>query len=205
MPYLCWHRHETGFEYNTLSVTRLDIKQNQMSWLWLKLSKDNGNLFLYNQYYLSSTSISIFYACYHFTILFRIQFLYRYIGAIANMLSKVPQLSYIHSIAVSEVIIRSTKHIFTAFLQGLELTHLSIGVAHFLNCFLSSSSSVTVTLSDELKSLTGSSSSRNKKRRNGTRTKQPSGKDPFTMYDFHNSTDIFVNTSFLPFCTQKVP
>lgn len=99
----------------------------------------------------------------------------RYIGAIANMLSKVPQLSYIHSIAVSEVIIRSTKHIFTAFLQGLELTHLSIGVAHFLNCFLSSSSSVTVTLSDELKSLTGSSSSRNKKRRNGTRTKQPSG------------------------------
>ena len=103
--------------------------------------------------------------------------LYRYIGAIANMLSKVPQLSYIHSIAVSEVIIRSTKHIFTAFLQGLELTHLSIGVAHFLNCFLSSSSSVTVTLSDELKSLTGSSSSRNKKRRNGTRTKQPSGKE----------------------------
>ena len=92
------------------------------------------------------------------------------------MLSKVPQLSYIHSIAVSEVIIRSTKHIFTAFLQGLELTHLSIGVAHFLNCFLSSSSSVTVTLSDELKSLTGSSGSRNKKRRNGgTRTKQPSG------------------------------
>ena len=100
------------------------------------------------------------------------------------MLSKVPQLSYIHSIAVSEVIIRSTKHIFTAFLQGLELTHLSIGVAHFLNCFLSSSSSVTVTLSDELKSLTGSSSSRNKKRRNGTRTKQPSGKEPWAKKFF---------------------
>ena len=99
----------------------------------------------------------------------------RYIGVIANMLSKVPQLSYIHSIAVSEVITRSTKHIFTNFLQGLELTHLSIGVAHFLNCFLSSSSSVQVTLSDELKSLASSSSSRNKKRRNGNRSKQPSG------------------------------
>ena len=24
-----------------------------------------------------------------------------------------------------------------------------------------------------------------------------------TMYDFHDSTDIFVNPSFLPFCTQK--
>ena len=24
-----------------------------------------------------------------------------------------------------------------------------------------------------------------------------------TMYDFHNSTDFFVNPSFLPFCTQK--
>ena len=26
-----------------------------------------------------------------------------------------------------------------------------------------------------------------------------------TMYDFHNSTDIFVNPLFCPFCTQKAP
>ena len=26
-----------------------------------------------------------------------------------------------------------------------------------------------------------------------------------TMYDFHNSTDIFVNLTFLPCCTQKAP
>ena len=26
-----------------------------------------------------------------------------------------------------------------------------------------------------------------------------------TMYDFHHSTDIFVNPSFLPFCTHKAP
>ena len=25
----------------------------------------------------------------------------------------------------------------------------------------------------------------------------------FTMYDFHDSTDIFVNPSFLPFCVPK--
>ena len=24
-----------------------------------------------------------------------------------------------------------------------------------------------------------------------------------TMYDFHDSTDVFVNSSFLPFLTQK--
>jgi protein TIF31 len=100
----------------------------------------------------------------------------RYIGVIAQ-LATAPQLSYIHSIAVSEVIIRSTKHIFTNFMQGLELTHLSVGVAHFLNCFLSSCSNITVALSDELRSSSSSSSSRNKKRRNGnsSRTKQPSG------------------------------
>ena len=27
----------------------------------------------------------------------------------------------------------------------------------------------------------------------------------YTMYGFHDSTDIFVNPSFLPFCTQKAP
>merc|ERR1711879_229399 len=62
----------------------------------------------------------------------------------------------------------------TNFMQGLEMIHLSVGIAHFLNCFLSSNSSINVVLSDELKSTT---TSRNKKRRNGnnSRTKQPSG------------------------------
>lgn len=95
----------------------------------------------------------------------------RYIGIIANMLAKVPQLSYIHSIAVSEVIIRSTKHLFTNFMQGLEMIHLSVGVAHFLNCFLSSNAAITVVLSDELKSTT---KPKKRGRANG-RTKVPSG------------------------------
>ena len=95
----------------------------------------------------------------------------RYLGIIANMLAKVPQLSYIHSIAVSEVIIRSTKHLFTNFMQGLEMIHLSVGVAHFLNCFLSSNAAITVVLSDELKSTT---KPKKRGRANG-RTKVPSG------------------------------
>merc|ERR1719188_2243490 len=58
----------------------------------------------------------------------------RYIGVIANMLSKVPQLGYIHSITVSEVIVRSAKHIFTSYLQSLDMTCLSAAISHFLNC-----------------------------------------------------------------------
>jgi hypothetical protein len=53
-----------------------------------------------------------------------------------------PELSYIHSIAVSEVLMRSAKHVFTAYMQGLEMTHLSVAVSHFLNCMLCSASQV---------------------------------------------------------------
>lgn len=99
----------------------------------------------------------------------------RYIGVIANMLSKVEQLGYVLSITVGEIIVRSTKHIFTAYMQSLEMTHLSAGIAHFLNCFLSSSSSVPLpVLSDEVKSQSASIRGGRKKRPN-TRTKQPSG------------------------------
>ena len=63
----------------------------------------------------------------------------RYIGVIANMLAKVPQLSYIHAITVSEIITRSAKHVFTSFLQGLDMTCLSLAISHFLNCFFTTS------------------------------------------------------------------
>ena len=76
----------------------------------------------------------------------------RYIGVIATMLGKVQQLSYIHTIAVSEVITRAAKHIFVNYMQNLDMTCLSVAVAHFLNCFLSSSPSITVNVPDELKS-----------------------------------------------------
>lgn len=41
----------------------------------------------------------------------------RYLGKVANLLSKVKQLEYLHSIAVAELILRSAKHIFTTYLQ----------------------------------------------------------------------------------------
>lgn len=102
----------------------------------------------------------------------------RYIGVIANMLSKVPQLGYIHSIAVSEVLVRSSKHLFTTYMQGLEMTHLGVAIAHFLNCFLSSCPTVTPVLSDELIKNNGGSKKRNNKRNGQQRSKQPSGGGP---------------------------
>lgn len=41
----------------------------------------------------------------------------RYLGKLAAMLSTVPQLQYLKRIAVSELILRSAKHIFTFYMQ----------------------------------------------------------------------------------------
>ncbi|XP_057657964.1 clustered mitochondria protein homolog isoform X1 [Diorhabda carinulata] len=60
----------------------------------------------------------------------------RYLGKVTNLLAKVKQLEYLYSIAVSELILRSAKHIFTTYLQGCEMMNLSVAIAHFLNCFL---------------------------------------------------------------------
>lgn len=41
----------------------------------------------------------------------------RYLGKLAAMLAAVPQLQYLYRIAVSELILRAAKHIFTSFMQ----------------------------------------------------------------------------------------
>ncbi|KAJ8927906.1 hypothetical protein NQ314_019536 [Rhamnusium bicolor] len=60
----------------------------------------------------------------------------RYLGKVTSLLAKVKQLEYLHSIAVSELLLRSAKHIFTVYLQGCDMMNLSVAIAHFLNCFL---------------------------------------------------------------------
>ena len=57
----------------------------------------------------------------------------RYIGLIANMLAKVPQLAYVHSITVGEVLTRATKHIFVNYLQSLDSTN---GKSDQIQCVL---------------------------------------------------------------------
>lgn len=64
----------------------------------------------------------------------------RYLGKIVAMLSKVKQLEYLYCIAVSELITRAAKHVFTIHIQSTDMMNLSASVSHFLNCFLSSCS-----------------------------------------------------------------
>lgn len=87
----------------------------------------------------------------------------RYLGKIVSMLSKVPQLEYVYVIGVSELIVRAAKHLFTNYMQGVEMMGLSAAIAHFLNCFLGSNPTPVATLgADELQ--TKPSKRRNKRR-----------------------------------------
>jgi len=74
----------------------------------------------------------------------------RYLGKIADMLSKVPQLEYVHTIAVAELLMRSSKHLFTVFLQGMDMLSLSGSISHFLNCLLSSCPTPSCTVPDQI-------------------------------------------------------
>uniref|UniRef100_A0A1L8DS54 Clustered mitochondria protein homolog n=1 Tax=Nyssomyia neivai TaxID=330878 RepID=A0A1L8DS54_9DIPT len=62
----------------------------------------------------------------------------RYLGRVALKLSQVKSLEYLHTIAVSELILRATKHIFTAYMQNCEMISMALAISHFLNCFLAS-------------------------------------------------------------------
>ncbi|XP_076264520.1 clustered mitochondria protein homolog isoform X1 [Rhynchophorus ferrugineus] len=87
----------------------------------------------------------------------------RYLGKVTNLLAKVKQLEYLHSIAVAELILRSAKHIFTVYLQGSEMMNLSAAIAHFLNCFFYSGTVVNLIQNvDEFQSKTNKK--RNKRR-----------------------------------------
>ncbi|KAF1378436.1 hypothetical protein PFLUV_G00190540 [Perca fluviatilis] len=77
----------------------------------------------------------------------------RYLGTLLTELDRVEErerLSHIKRISISEVIIRSAKHIFRTYLQDVEPAAFSAAVSHFLNCLLSSSSCLTDSCSDEL-------------------------------------------------------
>uniref|UniRef100_A0A3B4ZTG7 Clustered mitochondria protein homolog n=1 Tax=Stegastes partitus TaxID=144197 RepID=A0A3B4ZTG7_9TELE len=77
----------------------------------------------------------------------------RYLGTLLRELDKLEErerLSHIQRISISEVIIRSAKHIFRTYLQNVEPAAFSAAVSHFLNCLLSSSSNFPDSCSDEL-------------------------------------------------------
>ena len=96
----------------------------------------------------------------------------RYLGKIADMLSKVPQLEYVHTIAVSELVMRSSKHLFTVFLQGMDMLSLSCSISHFLNCLLSSCPTPSCTVPDQIH-----------KKRNRNKSKKSTKASPLTPTD----------------------
>ncbi|KAL3970877.1 ribosomal protein S6 kinase alpha-1/2/3/6 [Sarotherodon galilaeus] len=77
----------------------------------------------------------------------------RYLGTILRELGRVEErrrLGHIQRICVSEIILRSAKHIFRTYLQDVEPAAFSAAVSHFLNCLLTSSSCFPDSCSDEL-------------------------------------------------------
>ena len=60
----------------------------------------------------------------------------RYLGKVANLLSSVPTLEYLHSIAISELVTRAAKHIFNYYIQNADMMSMSVAISHFLNCLL---------------------------------------------------------------------
>ncbi|KAF3705704.1 Clustered mitochondria protein -like protein [Channa argus] len=77
----------------------------------------------------------------------------RYLGTLLRELDGGEEryrLSHIQRISVSEVIVRSAKHIFGTYLQDVEPAAFSAAVSHFLNCLLSSASCFPDSRSDEL-------------------------------------------------------
>ncbi|XP_049873829.1 clustered mitochondria protein homolog [Pectinophora gossypiella] len=60
----------------------------------------------------------------------------RYLGRVALALRPHASLSYLHAIAVAELVLRAAKHIYTTYLQGCEAMCVGSAVAHFLNCLV---------------------------------------------------------------------
>jgi len=97
----------------------------------------------------------------------------RYLGKITSMLGKVPQLEYVHTIAACELVMRSAKHIFTVYLQHLDMLSLASAVSHFLNCLLSSCPNPSTTVPDQL----------NSKKRSRNRSRNKSKQSPLSPTD----------------------
>ncbi|CAO1403459.1 unnamed protein product [Diamesa tonsa] len=60
----------------------------------------------------------------------------RYLGKVATLLSSLPNLEYLYTIAVAELITRAAKHLFVYYIQNTDPMSMSLAISHFLNCFL---------------------------------------------------------------------
>lgn len=62
----------------------------------------------------------------------------RYLGKVAEMISKYSSVSYVYTIVISELICRAAKHLFKLYMQGVDMMNTSAAISHFLNCYIGS-------------------------------------------------------------------
>ncbi|XP_070493188.1 clustered mitochondria protein homolog [Chironomus tepperi] len=117
----------------------------------------------------------------------------RYLGKVANILSTIPSLEYLHGIAVSELIVRATKHIFNYYIQNADVMSMAVAISHFLNCFLTTQPVVQAPQisSDELSKTT--------KRRYNNKKNASSGSNSKAL----NSNQADTNSNEWTSLTQK--
>jgi len=117
----------------------------------------------------------------------------RYLGKVANILSTIPSLEYLHGIAVSELIVRATKHIFNYYIQNADVMSMAVAISHFLNCFLTTQPVVQAPQisSDELSKTT--------KRRYNNKKNASSGANSKAL----NSNQADTNSNEWTSLTQK--
>lgn len=89
----------------------------------------------------------------------------RYLGFVADTFSKYPQISYLYTIAVTELVCLAAKHSYKTYMEGVAQMHLTSAISHFMNCFLGSyhSPSAQVAIED----LQRNSKKRNKRKNKG--------------------------------------
>lgn len=86
----------------------------------------------------------------------------RYLGKVIKILSQMPRMDYLHRIAVLELIVRATKHIYYTYMQNTEPLHLSAAISHFLNCLLTNGPVNPAVSSEEAHKKRGNGGKHNK-------------------------------------------
>ncbi|KAI8036320.1 protein clueless [Drosophila gunungcola] len=86
----------------------------------------------------------------------------RYLGKVIKMLGQMPRMDYLYRIAILELIVRATKHIYYTYMQNTEPLHLSAAISHFLNCLLTNGPVNPAVSSEEAHKKRGNGGKHNK-------------------------------------------
>ncbi|XP_055626056.1 clustered mitochondria protein homolog isoform X2 [Toxorhynchites rutilus septentrionalis] len=120
----------------------------------------------------------------------------RYLGKVANLLAKIKQLEYLHTITVSELIVRAAKHIFTTYVQNTEMMSMASAISHFLNCFLTTTATLpNAGMESDALIKSGSSSGKQQRRQNKRSSGSKGGKSSFQCTQDNNEWQLLTPKS----------